>query len=216
MGQEYNMDMLRVEYDIQHHLILSKKKLSDHALVRMIIATLSTPTELSNIRKSDFKAKRGKKLDYFTVRLIEGGRSRISPVDRKTYEIVQLLPSKPFNMSEREMDEIVGKYSPPDKRYNCDRLREAVRVILKDSDFFGVKKLKSIEEEYAFMMDFNPLYSGFWDLEDEEGVEDFVLSYSEVSGVRDSKRIADDTGIDEEIVRQVLGSGRKSLLSYRR
>lgn len=210
------MDMLRVEYDIQHHLILSKKKLIDHALIRMIIATLSTPTELSNIRKSDFKAKRGKKLDYFTVRLTERGRSRISPVDRKTYEIVQLLPSKPFNMSESEMDEIVGKYSPPDKRYNCKRLREAVRLILKDSDFFGAKKLKSVEEEYAFMLDFNPLYSGFWDLEDEEGIEDFVLSYSEVSGVRDSRKIADDTGIDEEIVRRVLESGRKSLLSYER
>jgi len=211
------MDMLRIEYDIQHHLILSKKKRSDHALIRMIVSTLSTPSELFNLKKRDFRAFKGKNFDYYTVRLSESGRSRISPVDRKTFEIIQSMPSRPFNYSEKEMDAIVAKYSPPDRKYDCRRLRSAVESILNDSSFFGeLETFKGIEERYAFMLDFNPLYSGFWDLEDDEGIEDFVLSYSEVSGVKDSRKIADDTGIDEEIVRKILKSRRRSLLFYER
>lgn len=209
------MDLLRTEFDIQHHLVLSRKNTAHHALIRMIVSTLSTPEELANLRKKDFRFKKGKNLSFYTVRLIEGGKSRISPVDRKTFEIMQTMPSQPFNMGEEEMDKIVGSYSPPGKKYTARKLRDAVKSILSDSDFFGAK-LMSDEERYAFMLDFNPLYSGFWDLEDEEGVEDFVLSYMDITGARDWNVIAEQTGIDVDIVKKVLKSGKRSLFNFRR
>lgn len=209
------MDLLRTEYDIQHHLVLSKKNTLHHALIRMIVSTLSTPEELLNLRKRDFRFNKGKNLDYYTVKLSKKGKSRISPVDRKTFEIIQTMHSQPFTMSEDEMNEIVGLYSPPGKRYNCKRLREAVESILSDSDLFGMN-LRDNEEKYAFMLDFNPLYSGFWDLEDEEGVEDFILSYSEVTGTRDWKKISDEIGIEADVVRRVIESGKRSILRFQR
>lgn len=109
------------------------------------------------------------------------------------------------------MDEIVSKYSPPGKKYSCRKLRDAVRFILSDSDLFGFKKLKNIEEEYAFMADFNPLYSGFWDLEDYDSVEDFVLNYVEITGKRDWESVAAETGIDANVVKEIIESGRKSI-----
>lgn len=208
------MDLLRTEFDIQHHLVLSRKDTLHHALIRMIVSTLSTPEELTNLRKKDLRFNKGKNLDYYTVKLSEGGRSRISPVDKRTFEIIQTMPSQPFRMSEEEMNEIVRSYSPPGRIYTCKKLREAVESILSDSDLFGVK-LKNDEERYAFMLDFNPLYSGLWDLEDEEGVEDFILSYSEVTGSRDWRKISDETGIEAEIVKKVIESGKKSILRFR-
>ncbi|WP_202319721.1 hypothetical protein [Archaeoglobus neptunius] len=210
------MDFLRVEFDIQHHLVLSKKNRRDHALIRMIVSTLSTPGELANLSKRDFRFKKTKSFDYYTVRLSEGGRSRISPVDRKTYEIIQSLPAKPFDLTWKEMDEIVAKYSPLDVRYTCVKLREAVKSILSDSAFFGeIEDIKDIDRKYAFMIDFNPLYTGFWDLEEEDGIEDFVLSYAEINKIKDSKKIASETGIDEVIVREILESGKRSILAFK-
>lgn len=209
------MDLLRTEFDIQHHIVLSRRNPLHHALIRMIVSTLSTPEELANLRKKDFRLKKGKNLSYYTVRLVGGGKSRISPVDRKTFDIMQGMPSQPFNMSEGEMDEIVSKYSPPGKKYSCRKLRDAVKSILSDSDLFGAK-LMSDEERYAFMLDFNPLYSGFWDLEDEEGVEDFVLSYIDITGARDWKVVAEQTGIDVDVVRKIVESGKRSLFYLRR
>ena len=65
------------------------------------------------------------------------------------------------------------------------------------------------------MLYFKPLDSGLWDLEDEEGVEDFILSYSEVTGSRDWRKISDETGIEAEIVKKVIESGKKSILRFR-
>jgi len=209
------MDFLRIEFDVQHHLITSRKNPEHHALIRMILATLCSKKELANLKKEDFKRKKGKDFEYYTVRLTENGKSRIVPVDKKTFEIIQSLPQKPFSMSEEEMDEVVGKYSPPGKKYDCKKLREAAKLIIEDSDFFGLSK-QSVEEEYAFMMDFNPLYSGFWDLEDEESLEDFVLNYCEITGKRDWSEIAEETGIDAEIVRKIMESGKKSIFHFRR
>uniref|UniRef100_A0A7C2S3Y0 Uncharacterized protein n=1 Tax=Archaeoglobus fulgidus TaxID=2234 RepID=A0A7C2S3Y0_ARCFL len=205
------MDLLRTEYDIQHHLVLSRRNVLHHALIRMIVSTLSTPEELLNLRKKDFRINKGKKMEYYTVKLIEKGKIRISPVDRRTFEIIRSMPPQPFRMGEDEMNEIVGLYSPPGKKYNCRSLRKAVESILSDSDFFGMN-LRNDEERYAFMLDFNPLYSGLWDLEDEEEVEDFILSYSEVTGTRDWRKISDEIGIEPEVVRRVIESGKKSIL----
>lgn len=207
--------MLRLEYDIQHHLVLSRRNLADHALIRMIVSTLSVPSELFNLRKRDFRVLKGKRFEYYTVKLSGDGKSRISPVDKRTFEIIQSLPAAPFKYSEEEMNSIVAKYSPPDKIYDCKKLRATVKSILNDAAFFGeLDSIKDIEEKYAFMLDFNPLYSGSWDLEEYEEMEDFILNYSEVSGIKDSGKIAVNIGIDETIVREILKSGKNSLLSF--
>jgi len=86
------MDLLRTEYDIQHHLVLSRRNVLHHALIRMIVSTLSTPEELLNLRKKDFRINKGKKMEYYTVKLIEKGKIRISPVDRRTFEIIRQCP----------------------------------------------------------------------------------------------------------------------------
>ncbi len=209
------MNMLRLEYDIQHHLVLSKRNPVDHALIRMIVSTLSTPAELSNLRKRDFRLVRGKDFDYYTVALSDGTTRRISPVDEKTYNLMLSLPATPFELSRDEMDAVVSKYSPPDRSYNCEKLRKAVETFLKDAAFsIEIGSIKSLEEKYAYMLDFNPLYSGLWDLEEYEDVEDFILNYSEVSGVKDPNLIAAKIGVKEDVVRKVLGSGKRSILFY--
>ncbi len=191
------MDMLRVEFDIQHHLVLSRKNARDHALIRMIVATLSTADELINVRKRDFRRVSGKEFEYYTVRLQSGGRSRVSPVDEKTYELVMGFDSgRPFEMEKEKIDEIVARYSPADRRYDAEKLRKAVMKLLKDASLFEVEVERlDVEEMYAYMLDFNPLYSGLWELDDEEGAEEFILGYAELSG-RNARDIAKALTVD--------------------
>ncbi len=207
-------ELLRIEYDIQHLLILSKRNLRDHLVIRMIVATLSTSEELSNLRKKDFRKFKGKEYEFYTVRLKSAGKTRISPVDNKTYEIAIKLND--FNFTENEIDSIIGKYSPKDKRYDAEKLRKAVIKILKDASLFEIdfEEIRDIETLYMYMIDFNPLYSGIWD-EDEECIEDFILNYSEITGIKDASKIATEIGYDFKKVEEILKSGKKSLFSYR-
>ncbi len=209
------MDMLRLEYDIQHHLVLSRREPVDHALIRMIVSTLSTPSELSNLRKRDFRVVKGREFDYYLVTLNGGNTRRVSPVDERTYNLVTSFPTVPFKLSKKEMDEVVSRYSPPDRVYNCKKLRKAVETFLRDAAFsVEIDSIKTPEEKYAYMMDFNPLYSGLWDLEEYEDVEDFILNYREISGITDANLIASRTGVEEDVVRSILSSGKRSILFY--
>ncbi len=209
--------MLRLEYDIQHHLVLSRKDTRNHALIRMIVATLSTPEELANVSKRDFRRVSGKEFEYYTVKLFSSGKSRISPVDERTYELVMSLNEvRPFNFTKDEIDEIVAKYSPKDRKYTAEKLRNAVIKLLRDASLFEIDfERLSIEDMYAYMLDFNPLYSGLWELDDDEGAEEFILSYAELSGAS-VESIAKNLGESEERIRKILESGKKSLFSFRR
>lgn len=206
--------MLRIEYDVQHHLLLSRKNLRDHALIRMIISTLCTPEELLNITKKDFRIYRGKNYSFHVVQL-RGKLVRNSPVDKKTYQIVSSLGDKPFDMKMEEIDETVRRYSPSDNIYDAKKLRNAVVTLLKDSSLFEIdfEALKELEDLYMFMLDFNPIYSDVWDIEDEEGLEEFLLNIAEIEGP-DSKKISEKLGLDEEKVSKILSSGKKSLFSF--
>ncbi len=209
------MDLLRLEYDIQHHILLSRKNLRDHAIIRLIVATLSTPDELLNLKKKDFRKVKGKDFEFYTVKLKSARGVRISPVDEKTYKIIMSLNDGVLNLTREEIDSIVKKYSPSDRSYNAESLRNAVIKILRDSSFFEIEfeSIKDVETLYAFMLDFNPLYSGVWD-EDEECIEDFILNYSMLTGIRDVNRIAEDLCEDSKKVERALKSGRRGLLSY--
>jgi hypothetical protein len=213
------MDLLRLEYDIQHHIVLSRKNVKEHALIRMIVSTLSTPEELFNLRKKDFRKIKGREFEFETVRLTSRGKSRISPVDKKTYEIVMSLENRPFQIPSKDMDAIVRKYSPKDRMYNTESLRNAVIKLLEDASLFEMKLeriQRNTEVFYAYMLDFNPLYSGMWELEDEEVAEDFILNYSYLSGISDAERIAAEIGESSDRVKRILESKRKGVLFKKR
>lgn len=189
--------MLRLEFDLQHHLVLSKKNKFDHALIRLVLSTIATPQEIANLSKKDLKVSKGS----FVVQFVHG---RLSPIDEETFRIVKSLEKeRPFELKESEMDEIVSKYSPKDRKYTTRGLRKAMINYLTDASFFGieVERLKP-EELLNFMLDFNPLYSGSW--LDEDGLKEFVLNYSEINGIEDARRVAEETGIDYEFVSRVM------------
>ncbi|MFN3384190.1 MAG: hypothetical protein ACK401_04780 [Archaeoglobaceae archaeon] len=191
------MDMLRLEFDIQHHLVLSKRNFFDHALIRVILSTLASPYEIANLSKKDLRMI-GKN---FAVRFAHG---RFSPIDEETFKLVNSLEKeRPFELEESKMDEIVAKYSPSDKKYTAKKLRKAMMNYLQDASFFEceIEKL-GLKELLNFMLDFNPLYSGSW--LDEDGLKEFILNYSAINGIGDAKRVAEETGIDYEFVLQVM------------
>ncbi|MCS7130163.1 MAG: hypothetical protein NZ872_01950 [Archaeoglobaceae archaeon] len=201
------MKMLRLEFDLQHHLVLSRKNPFEHALIRLILSTLATSMEIMNFKKKDMKRKGNSLLIQF-----HGEKKRISPLDKETHELINSVEGeKPFQLSEQEIDEIVSKYSPRDKKYNAKSLRNAMFLFLKDSSLFEVKLEELSQEELLdFMLDFNPLYSGSW--LDEEGLREFVLNYSALSKITDPKRISEETGIEESFVSSTLQSGKSIFL----
>lgn len=197
------MEMLRLEYDLQHHLVLSRKNPNDHALIRLILSTLATSTEIINLNKKDIK----KKGSSYSIQLL-GKRKRISPLDEQTFNLINAIQGdRPFQLTENQIDEIVAKYSPKDRRYNAKSLRRAMIIFLKDSALFDVNiedlNLKELED---FMIDFNPLFSGVW--LDEDGLRDFILNYSVLNNISDPKVIAEETGLEESFVASTLDSGK--------
>lgn len=197
------MEMLRLEFDLQHHLVLSRKNTSDHALIRLILSTLATTAEITNLRKKDLRHL-GKK--YFVQ--FSGEKRRISPLDEQTFKLINSIQEeKPFKLKAEEIDEIVSRYSPKDRKYGAKSLRRAMIKFLNDSALFEVEieGLNSDELE-DFMNDFNPLFSNIW-LE-EEGLSDFILNYSVLNNISDPKLIAEETGIEESFVVSALESGK--------
>lgn len=201
------MEMLRLEFDLQHHLVLSRKNLNDHALIRLILSTLATTMEIANLSKTDLK-KKGKTC---TVQLL-GEKRRVSPLDEHTFNLINAIEGeKPFKLKEKDIDEIVSRYSPKDRKYTAKSLRKAMITFLKDSALFEVslESLSSKELE-DFMIDFNPLFSGTW--LDEDGLRDFVLNYAVLNNISDPKSIAEETGLEESFVASALKNG-KSIFS---
>ncbi len=201
------MEMLRLEFDLQHHLVLSRKNTYDHALLRLILSTLATSKEIANLTKSDLKRK-GK---AYSIQLF-GERRRISPLDEQTFHLINSMEEeKPFNLKEKDIDEIVSKYSPKDRKYTAKSLRKAMITFLNDSSLFGIQvETLSSKELEDFMNDFNPLFSGVW--LDEEGLREFVLNYSVLNKITDPRTIAEETGIEENFVASALKS-EKSIFS---
>lgn len=203
------MDLLRVEYDIRHILAVSRKNINEHALIRIIVSSLASKEEILNVTKRDFRKIERNGNEFYTVRL-KGGKTRIMPVDTKTYEIILDIckdkrnKEKIFNYTIEEMDEIISKNSPPDKKYDVERLRNGVSEILKDCMFFEDIDFEDLYKTIDFLQDFHPMYSGMWDLEDDEVLEDFVLNFSKITGIRDAKKIAELLNEDVDRIDGVL------------
>lgn len=206
------MDLLRLEFDIQHIAVVSRKIPEEHALVRLILSALATAEELQNLVKRDLRLVKRSGENYYSVRLTSGRKSRLSPIDAKTYSILLEMSKgkskkeRIFDYSKEEMDRIVEKYSPSGRRYNVDKLRKAVIEILKDCMLFGdesyIEDLMegvNIEKVTDFFYDFHPMYAGMWDIDDDEVAEDFIVTYSKLMGIDNPREIA--TAIGEEVDR---------------
>lgn len=213
-GLEETKRLLQLEFDIQHINVLSRKNSKEHAVVRLIISSLATSEEIQSFKKDDI----GAEPDDPTISLNSTGKSRISPVDEKTYTLLDRVTKemskkeKIFSYTEEELDEVVNKYSPLRKKYHVNKLRKAVIEILNDCLLFGGKnyvddliKGKSSQELIDFLYDFHPLYTGTWDIEDDDDVaREFIQSYSSYTGNYEPEKIAEEIGEDTERISKFL------------
>lgn len=194
------MDELLVkEFDIRYINAVSRKNLKEHAMIRLIISSLATHEEIYNLTKNDIR-----KTKIRTVRLNNGRRTRIVPIDNRTFDILMKISKdksrrqRIFEYSKNEMDNIVMKYSPAKRTYDVKKLREAVIDILKDCQFFEHDYVNDIlngtnfEGVIDFVYDSHPMFAGVWDLDDDEVAEDFIENYILLIGERDAKKIAED------------------------
>ncbi len=207
--------LMRLDFDIHHISVMSRRSKVHHGMIRLIISTLATPEEIENLVKKDVRKNRTGRM--YSVRLTSAGRSRMAFIDDRTHEVLMELcegkrgRERIFPFSREEMDSIIGMYSPPGRSYGVERLRSAVISILRDCSIFGEDFVSSIvegreEKKVAdFLEDFHPFFSGMWDLEDEEVAEDFLKVYSEVTG-KGAKEIAEQVMESEERVRRLLDS----------
>ena len=207
---ENSSRLLKIEFEINYINVISKKNLMEHAAIRLILSTLASSEEIRNLTGKDIK----KDKSDFRIRLKSVGESRISPVDEKTWLILRDL----FKGNERtnifskiELDEIVAKYSPPGRRYNVRKLRDSVIEILKDCLLLGERDLvqdmlkgKNTGEVSDFLRDFHPMYSGMWELDDEEVAREFLISYSKYTGIRDPALIAEKIDESRERILKLL------------
>ncbi|RLI84480.1 MAG: hypothetical protein DRP01_07970 [Archaeoglobales archaeon] len=201
-------ELLIKEFDIRYINATSRKNLKEHAMIRLIISTLATPEEINNLTRKDVRSLKG----VFAVKLKSGRRIRIAPIDPKTYKILIEVSKggKIFEYSKVEMDSIVRKYSPANRVYDVVSLRNAVIKILRDCQFFEhdyVRDLlngRNFEEVVKFLNDMHPMFSGVWDLDDDEVAEDFIENYMILIGERDVKRIAEDICESVERVESIV------------
>ncbi len=211
-------DFIQLEEDIQQIAVLSRKVPEEHALIRLILSALATADELENLVKKDIRKFEKDDLSYYSVRLTSSGRTRIAPIDAVTYAVLMDITKdkggrqKVFNFTPRQMDEIVRKYSPPNRRYDVRSLREAVSKILRDCMFFGDEDYvddlihgENLQKVTDFLYDFHPMFSGMWDLDDDDVAEDFIATFSRRTGISDPEEIARIIGEDVERVKGLMG-----------
>ncbi len=210
------MDLLQLEFDIRYINAVSRKVPEEHALIRLIISALATPNELENLVKRDFRVINRNGESVYTVRLISGGRSRVAPIDEKTYKIIMEIcrnksgKQRVFDYTKDEIDRIVEKYSPVRRKYNALKLREAVIEILRDCLFFDHDYVSdllngvNLDGVIDFLYDSHPMFSGMWDLDDDEVAEDFIMNYTAMTGVRDARKIAEEICESEERVARLM------------
>ncbi len=213
-GFEETKRLLQLEFDIQHINVLSRKNIKEHAAIRLIISSLATPEEIQSLKKENI----GTKPDDPTISLSSRGKSRISPIDENTYSVLDYVTremskkEKVFSFSEEELDDIVNKHSPARTKYHVEKLRRAVTEILDDCLLFGDKnyvedllKGKNSQGLIDFLYDFHPLYTGTWDIENDDDVaREFIQSYSSYTGIYEPEKIAEETGESTERVSKFL------------
>lgn len=212
-GFEETERLLQLEFDIQHINVLSRKNKKEHAVVRLIISSLATPEEITNLTKDNIGTKPQKP----TISLNSPNGGRVSPIDERTFNILNDLTREKekkeeiFPFTEEDLDKIVNKYAPSRTKYHVKKLRKAVVEILQDCQLFGDKdyvnelvKGKDQSGVVDFLHDFHPLYTGTWDIDNDDVAREFILSYSSYNDTFDPEKIAEETGESEERVSRLL------------
>ncbi len=203
-------ELIMVEEDLQHICISSRKDLKEHALIRLILSTLASYEEIENFTRRDL----GVANSIYYVVLRSGGKSRKSPVDERTFyvlkEVTKSSKKKVFDFTKEEIDKIFEKYSPPNRKYDYERVIRSVKLILKDclfyEDWFMEKFMegKNIEWINNFLKDAHPMFSGMWDLEDDEVALDYCEMISKRIGSRDATKISEISNVSEDFVRRFI------------
>jgi hypothetical protein len=206
--------LLKFEFDINYINIISRKNIRENAAIRLIISSLATSEEIKNIRKKDIELRTVENPKL----ILKSVKTRVSPVDEKTYRILVNI-SREKGKDEKifgtdiDLDRILEKYSPKRAKYNVKKFRNAVIELLRDCLIFGEEDLvddlikgKNLEKVSVFLRDFNPLYSGMWDIDDDEVAREFILSYISYTGVDDPEKIAEVTGESKERILRLIKS----------
>jgi|Deesub1362A_J573_1020465.scaffolds.fasta_scaffold00619_20 hypothetical protein len=209
-------ELLRTEFDINYIAVVSRKEEIGHCIIRLILASLASPEEIRSVTKRGLRAYRKNNERFYTVKFYSKGKVRIFPVDEKTYWLINKIgeeySSKDaiFNLSDSEIDEIIRKNSPPDRKYDARKLRKSITKILEDNLFYEDPSFddflmsKDLETLHYLMMDTNPLYSGVWDMDDDEAARDFIISYCNYIRDDDIIRIAKNLNEDPERITKLL------------
>jgi hypothetical protein len=203
-----DVDLLQTEFFLNYIVVASKRDEKEHCIIRLILSTLATPEEIKNLTKRDLKA--GK---FYSIRLFSKGKSRISPIDERTFMMVKKAAENTssrnpiFRLSREEINEIVRKNSPPGEEYDAERLRSDVMKIISDNLFFEPGfdlDSSSLEKMYMVFQDSNPLYSGAWEVEDDLMLAEFLNGYNLFIGLGDIEKVAETIGEPVERLKKVL------------
>ena len=204
---EKDAELLRTEFFLNYITVVSRKIEREHCIIRLILSSLATLTEIRNLTKRDLRG--GK---FYSIKLFNGRKSRISPIDEKTFKMIKKMAENVpasdsiFNLSEEEIDEIVRRNSPPAKEYDAEKLRNDAIKIITDNLFFDTFDLtsKPVEKMYLIFQDSNPLYSGAWDVDDDFMLADFLKGYSMFLGEERLEKIAEKIGEPVERLKRVI------------
>ena len=216
-------ELLIKEFDIRYINAVSRKDLKEHAMIRLIISSLATHEEIYNLTKNDIRSFNGIK----TVKLNNCRKTRVAPIDSRTFEVLMEVSKgksrrqRIFDYSKTEMDDIVRKYSPAKRTYDVEKLRSAVIDILRDCQFFEHDYVSDMingtnfEGVVDFVNDIHPMFSGVWDLDDDEVAEDFIENYILLIGERNAEKIAEDICESVERVENIMRSLTSRSLMFR-
>ena len=213
--------LVEIEEDLQYITVASRKDLKEHALIRVILSTLADVEEISNITKGDLEIKKSNGRRAFALNLRKGGKSRKAPIDETTYELLSKITKnytrkqRIFDYTGKDIDEIIAKYSPSSKRYGINELRRGVMKILEDNLLnISVKEIFDMNfwELSDFLSEFHPMFSGMWDLKDDDVAQDYFIMLTKRHGISDYSEISEISGESIERIEKLMK--RKWFQSY--
>ncbi len=206
-------NLVEIEEDLQYINVASSRNKKEHGLIRLILSCMADAEEISNLTPRDLAEKKLESVSIHYVYLRKGREVRKSPIDRRTYFVLKEISeyvgrkSKIFNYTESQIDSIIQKYSPAGRRYSLKSLLRSVEVIVSDN-LLGksLREMRSMEfdELCKFMQEFHPMFSGMWDLDEDDVAFDYFQMLSERHGISNYSVMAEISGENEERIRKLM------------
>ncbi len=206
-------NLVELEEDLQYINVASSRNKKEHGLIRLILSCMADAEEISNLTPRDLAEKKLENATFHYVYLRKGREVRKSPVDERTYCILKEISkssgrkSRIFSYTESEIDAIIQKYSPAGRRYNLKSLLRSVEAIISDN-LLGksLREMRSMEfdELCKFIQEFHPMFSGMWDLDEDDVAFDYFQMLSERHGISSYSDMAEISGENEERIRKLM------------